>query len=140
MNLFLMKWTLFFAALMIAVNSSHAWTIGAKGRVTGPVVHTTYFLTPNNGNFPVHAQAYVGNYVNGVCQYGSIYDLGNDMLATGNYVDIDAFLLKSIIGPGYSCMTIYYTSKQLAIETFQLQFDGVNYTASIPQQAEVQII
>jgi len=135
-----MKRIFFFVALLLACTSeSFAWNIGSKGSVIGPSIHTTYFLTPNNASFPVHAQAYVGTYVNGICNYAAIYDIGTDNLKTGDYVDIDAFQLKSVIGTNYNCMTIYYTYKQLVMETFLLLFDGINYNNSAPTVSEVMI-
>ena len=138
MNL-LMRWTVLFAALMLIMQSSRALTIGSKGRVSGPSIHTTYFLTPNNAPTPVQAKAYAGYFANGNCQYNAIYDLGNEIVKTGDFIDIDAFLVKSIIGINYNCMSIYYTYKQLVIETFQLVFDGINYTTTLPITAEVTI-
>jgi hypothetical protein len=129
-----------FLALIVIIQPAYAWNIGSKGRVTGPVVHTTYFLTPNNQPFDVHAQAYVGTWANGSCQYNAQYDIGQDLLQTGNFVDIDAYQLKSVVGGGYSCMTIFYTYKTLVMETFQLTWDGINYTASIPTSVEVTIL
>lgn len=134
------KWTFLFAALFMLINASYALSIGSKGRVNGPSIHTTYFITPNNSYFPIHAQAYVGKFINGTCQYNAIYDLGNEMLKTGDFIDIDAFKLKSVIGVGYTCMTIFYTYKQIVLETFQLGTDGINYNASFPATSEVTIL
>lgn len=128
------------AAIVLLSQTAIAWNIGAKGRVNGPAIHTTYFLTPNNGAFPVKAKAYVGFFANGSCQFNSMYEIGTDTLQTGNFVDIDGFALKSIIGEGYGCMTIYYTYKQLVKETFQLFFDGINYSSTFPATAEVMIL
>ncbi|EKD70307.1 MAG: hypothetical protein ACD_46C00575G0007 [uncultured bacterium] len=139
MNL-LMKWTFIFAALMLITQTGHAWTIGSKQRVNGPSIHSTYFFTANNQFNNVHAQMYVGAWVNGTCQYAAHYDMGNEILRTGNYINIDAFKLQSIIGGNYSCMTIFYTSRQLVMETFQLQWNGSNYINTIPATAEVTII
>ncbi len=139
MNL-LIKWTFLFAALMIAVNSSHGWSIGSKGRVDGPSIHSTYFLTPENAPHEVHAQVYAGTLVNGSCVYNAAYDLGTETIKTGDVIDIDAFRLKSIIGTGYTCMTIFYTSKQVVMETIQLNTDGINYTTTIPATSEVNVL
>ena len=140
----LLRWTLMFAAIMVVMQSTHAWTIGAKGRVSGPVIHTTYFVTPNNTSVPVHALGYVGTYLNGTCQIANAtpYDLGTDNLRTGDFEDIDAFLLKSIIGGEGNCMTIFYTYKQIVMESFVMTWDGFNYTATIPAVAspEIQIM
>ena len=138
--LHLMKWTLLFATLMIATHASHGWNIGSKGKVVGPSIHTTYFLTTNNASYPVRADAYVGIYVNGYCEYSAIYPIGREILKTGNYIDIDAFRLRSIINGGYSCMSIYYRQRQLVIETFQLIYDGINYIATIPQTSTVTLL
>ena len=135
----LQKW-ISLAAILIVSQTACAWNIGSKGRVNGPAVHTTYFLTPNNGAFPVQAKAYVGFFANGSCQFNAMYDIGKDTLQTGNFVDIDGFALKAIIGEGYGCMTIFYTYKQLVMETFQLFFDGVNYTSTFPATSEVMIL
>src|SRR5579871_4198587 len=121
---------LLLAALI--TNSGHAWNIGSKESISGPVIHTTYFLTNNNASFPVHAQAYVGSFVDGVCHFTTAYDLGTETLQTGDYVDIDGFLLKSVIGGGYTCMTIFYISKQIVMETLQLIYNGLNYATSLP--------
>jgi hypothetical protein len=139
MNL-LVNWTLLFATLMIAMDSTHAWNIGSKGRVNGPSIHTTYFLTPNNATFPVQAKAYVGKYISGTCQYNAVYDLGTETLKSGDLIDIDAFRLKSIIGTGYNCMTIAYTYRQIVMETILLLYDGVNYVTTNPTTSEVTIL
>lgn len=136
----LMKWTLIFAALMLANQSTHSWNIGSKQYVSGPAIHSTYFFTTNNQFSNVRAQMYVGQWVNGTCQYAAQYQMGNETLRTGNYIVIDAYRLKSIIGNGYSCMTVFYTSHQLVMETFQLQTDGINYINTIPASADVTII
>jgi len=136
----LLKRTFLYVALVIAINSSYAWNIGSKGRVNGPSIHSTYFITSNNSSFPVHAQAYVGKFINGTCQYNAIYDLGTEILKTGDFIDIDAFELKSVIGTRYTCMTIFYTYKQIVLETFQLGTDGINYNTSLPATSEVTIL
>ena len=137
----LLKWNFLFLALMMLTQASHAaWNIGSKGRVSGPSIHTTYFLTTNNAPFPVHAEAYVGKFVDGACRYDSIYDLGTETLMTGDFFDFDAFQLKSVIGTGYNCMTLYYTYKQLVLETFILNSDGINYNGTIPATSEVTIL
>ncbi len=76
----------------------------------GPAIHTTNFLTPTNVSKLVYGHAYVGNYTNGNCQYTMIYNLGSERLNNGDFINIDAFSLLSVIGGGYSCMSIYYTS------------------------------
>lgn len=135
----LTKWTLLFAAMLFADPSVHAWTIGSVGRVDGPSIHTTYFLTPNNAAFPVHAIAYAGTMVNGYCQYNAVYDLGTDKLKSGDFVDIDGYLLKSVVGV-YGCLTVQYTYRQIAMETFQLIYNGVNYESSVPAVTQVTIL
>lgn len=117
-----------------------AWTIGAKGHVIGPAIHTTYFLTPNNALFPVRAQALVGYWQNGYCQYYAIYPLGTETLQSNDFVDIDGMQLQAIAGGGYDCMSIYYTYHQLAIESFRLIWDGLHYHTSFPPVAQVTII
>ncbi|MBX3708488.1 MAG: hypothetical protein KIT56_02430 [Gammaproteobacteria bacterium] len=137
----ILQWIFLFAVLIIAtINPSYAWNIGSKGRVNGPVIHSTYFLTPNNVSFPVRAQIYVGRFVNGACQYNAAYDLGTETIKTGDVIDIDAFRLKSMIGLGYSCMTIFYTYRQMVRETIQLNSDGINYIRSNPAATEVSIL
>lgn len=136
----LIKKSFLFIVLIMLINMSYAWNIGTKGRVSGPTIHTTYFLTPQNSPFPVHAQANVGSFVNGTCQYATTYDLGTEMLATGDKIDIDAFKLKSVVGLGYSCITINYFSNQVVRETLQLVSDGVNYITSYPTTDEVTIL
>lgn len=137
----LMKWTLFFATLMMAFDSGHAWNIGSKGHALGPTIHTTYFLTPNNAAFPVHAQMCVGMFANGHCLCrNDMYDLGTETLKTGDTFDIDGFALNAIMGSGYSCMTISYTLKQNVAETFQIHFNGINYDTSLPPRSEVNVL
>lgn len=125
---------------MCTLGVAYAWNIGSKGRVNGPAIHTTYFLTPNNQSFLVHAQAYVGTFMNGYCRYNTVYDLGNEMIKTGDMIDIDAFRLRFVIAGGNSCMSIYYYYHQLVIENFKLIWDGFNYTSSIPFQNEITIL
>lgn len=139
MNPFI-KWTLILSVTSLSICPTHAWNIGSLGRVNGPAIHSTYFLTPNNASFQIHAQVYVGMFANGTCQYGAAYDLGSENIKTGDVIDIDAFRLKSIIGLGYTCMTIFYTNKQVVMETVQLTTDGINYTNSFPSTAEVTIL
>jgi hypothetical protein len=125
---------------MLFVESNHAWNIGRKIYVSGPVVHTTYFLTPNNASAPVTAQAYVGLYLNGVCQYNAVYPIGKENLKTGDLISIDGYQLMALVGPNYNCMTIQYMGRQQVAETFQLLSDGINYVSSIPAQVEVAIL
>lgn len=118
----------------------YGWNIGAKGRVNGYAIHTTYFLTTNNAPALVHAQALLGMWSNGQCQYNSVYFIGSESLQSGDLVDIDAQELRAIVGGGYDCMSIYYLHQQLVIETFQLQWDGINYLSSFPQVNEITIL
>lgn len=139
MNL-LMKWTAVFLVLMMAMQTGRAWNIGSKTTLTGSTIHSTYFLTPNNAPFTVQAKAYMGYLINGICQYATIYDVGSEVLKTGDTVNIDGLLLASLVGNGYSCMTLSYTNQQTARETFQLYFDGLHYNLSQPAMAEVMIL
>jgi hypothetical protein len=136
----MMRWTLFFAILMLVMNPSHSYTIAQKGRVSGPSIHTTYFLTPNNAGFDVRATALPGKWLNGSCVYAAQYSIGQDFLTTGDFVDLDAFRLKSIIGSGYSCLTIYYFYSQPVIDTVQLVWDGFNYSNTVPATSEVTVL
>lgn len=141
----LFKLTLIFIATMIVVHSTHAWNIGAKTRVNGPTIHITYFLTPDNGSIPVHATAHLGTLVNGICTdiaNNAVYDLGSETIRTGDMIDVDAFMLKSVIGinPNINCMSVYYQYSQLVIETFQLYSDGFNYVNTVPATSEVTIL
>ncbi|MBA3661395.1 MAG: hypothetical protein H0W64_06685 [Gammaproteobacteria bacterium] len=133
------KWILFFYFLL-ATCSIFAWNIGSKGRSTGPAFHTTYFLTPNNQSFTIHATAFLGKWIDSICQPEALLDMGQDELKTGNYVDLDAFALRSRVGMGYTCMTINYFYRQKATETFALFSDGVNYVGSYPYTSEVSIL
>jgi hypothetical protein len=127
--------------ILATATNTFAWTIGDKGRVNGPSIHTTYFLTPNNQAFPIAAQAYMGTWVNGNCQPGTtLYNLGFENLQTGDFVDIDAFQLKAVMGGGYSCMTIFYNRQQPVNESFQLVWDGYNYITTLPAQTEIQLL
>jgi len=138
MNL-LMKWTLLFAALMIVINPGHAWNIGSKGRVNGQSIHTTYFLTPNNAPYPVHAIVYAGNVDHGTCVYSAVYDVGTEVLKTGDFVDISGSQLQAVVGM-YGCMTVKYFNKQVVMETYELINNGVSYESSNPVKSEVTII
>lgn len=127
--------------LCLLINaSSYGWNIGAKEHVNGPAIHSTYFLTPNNSLVKVYAKAYVGMYINGLCAYSEIYDIGNEQLKTGDTINLDAFALKSLIGTQFSCMTIYYQHQQMVLETFQLISDGINYIATFPPTGQMTIL
>ncbi len=132
--------TFLITMLLSATTSAMSFTIAEKGRVTGPAIHSTYFITPNNQIFPVHADAYAGNWVNGVCVNTNQIDIGKSSLQSGDFVDLDAFQLKSLIGGGYSCLTITYFYKQPVIDSFQLVWDGFNYTATLPAVSEVTVL
>lgn len=133
------KW-IYAILFLVLLQSAQAWNIGSKGRVNGPSIHSTYFTTPNNASYPVRAQAYVGMLVNGSCQYNAVYDLGSEEIRTGDVIDFDAFRLKSTIGMGYTCMTIFYTLKQIVMETIELNSDGINYVSSDPATSEIAIM
>ena len=135
----LIKRTYLIVYLILPMSLCHAFSIGSVGRVNGPVIHTTYFITPNNGSFPVRSVAYAGKYINGNCQYNAVYDLGTENLKTGDFVDIDGFRLKSVIGI-YDCVTINYTYKQIVRDSFQLLFNGINYESTNPATSEVTIL
>lgn len=126
--------------LFAYTTSVMSFTIAEKGRVTGPAIHATYFITPNNQSFPVHADAYAGNWVNGVCVNTNQIDIGKSTLQSGDFTDLDAFQLKALIGGGYSCLTITYFFKQPVIDSFQLVWDGFNYTATLPAVSEVTVL
>lgn len=126
--------------LLLTFQQVFAWSIGAKGRTTSPSIHTTYFLTPNNQAYDVHASAYMGYFVNNSCQYNAIYDLGTEKLATGDYFDINAYWLRDLVGSGYSCMIIYYNYHQVVYETLQLFWDGFNYYTTNPSASEITIL
>lgn len=117
----------------------HAWTIGSKLNTTGPSIHITYFLTPNNAKVLVKAEAYLGLYLSGTCAYSSRYDIGEEEIKTGDYIKIDAFALKALIGNGYNCMSMFYTYKQRIIETFLLIFDQGNYITTYPNFQQINI-
>jgi hypothetical protein len=127
-------------ALLTCTTSAMSFTIAEKGRVAGPAIHATYFMTPNNQSFPVHADAYAGNWVNGVCVNANQIDIGKSALQSGDFVDLDAFQLKALIGGGYTCLTITYFYKQPVIDSFQLVWDGFNYTATMPAVSEVTVL
>jgi hypothetical protein len=135
-------WRYLLKILMILclMGQAQAWNIGAAGRTVGPSIHTTYFLTPKNAPLKVHAQAYVGLLVNGICNYNANYDLGTQTLQSGDMVGIDAFALKALIGGNYSCMSIFYTYQQIVMETFQLIYDGTIYTITNPLSSQVNVI
>ena len=88
----------------------------------------------------MQGQALLGFWLNGYCNYNAIYPIGTNTLQTGDFIDIDAYELKSVVGGGYDCMSIYYTYKQLVIERFRLFWDGFNYTYSFPPLTEVTIL
>lgn len=134
----IIKWILCYTLLLVS-HTGLGWTISAKGRVNGPSIHTTYFLTPNNSTVPVHAYAYFGNFVNGMCAYSATYNLGIENIKTGDTVVIDAFQLKAVAGNNYSCATINYTVKQVAVETFLLEFNGFNYINTFPATSEINL-
>lgn len=135
------KTIILLCAIVIGLPTSYAsFNIATKGRVTGPAIHTTYFLTPSNGEFDVTAKAYVGHYINGVCVYNNIFDMGTEHLATGDFIDFDAFKLRAVLGVNYNCMSIYYVYSQLVIDNFVLINDGINYIGSFPAKTEVTIL
>lgn len=136
----LMRWTFFFAILMMVIKPGHSFTIAQKGRASGPAIHTTYFQTPNNAGFDVHATAMVGTWVNNSCVYAGQYNIGQSFLQTGDFVDLDGFQLKAIVGGGYSCLTIYYQFRQPVIDTMVLVWDGFNYSTTFPANSEVTIL
>ena len=140
MTIKLMRWTLFFAAFMLVMRPGHSFTVAQVGRVNGQAIHTTYFQTPNNQGFDIKATIFVGKYVNGTCSYNAQYDIGSSFLKTGDFTDLDAFQLKSIIGSGASCASVYYQLNQPVIDTFQLVWDGLNYVKTVPASSEVTVL
>lgn len=127
---------MFFSAISL---QSHAFNISAKQHVTGPAIHSTYFMTVNNRPENIKAKAYAGQYINGICDYNAVYDLGHEQLKTGDTVYIDAFALKLLIGTQFTCMSIYYNNQQVSIESFQLISDGINYIATFPPTAQLTV-
>lgn len=130
------KWIFF---LLFTINTVYAFSIATKNSINGFLIHSTSFITPNNQPVSVQAKVFVGNYVNGYCQIARSYDIGNDALQTGDFINVDALKLESLVGGGYSCMSIFYTGKQTVWETFQLIYDGVNYNTSNPPSTQVTI-
>ena len=136
----MMRWTLFFAVLMLVIQPSHSFTIAEKGRVNGPSIHTTYFQTPNNSGFEVRATVLVGTWANGTCLYAGQYNIGQSFLKTGDFVDLDAFRLKAVAGGGYTCLSIFYHYRQQVVDTVMLDWDGFNYRVTIPATSQVTIL
>lgn len=134
------KWTLLFFSLVLASQSSFAFNLAQKGRVSGTAIHTTYFLTPNNAAFDIKGTAMVGTWLNGSCVYASQINIGKDKLKSGDFVDLDAGQLKSLAGGGYSCVTFFYLYKRPVMDTMQLAWDGLNYTTTLPLTSEVNIL
>lgn len=139
-NIRLIRWTLLYIAFVLTIRSGHAFTVADIGRVNGPSIHTTYFMTPNNQSFDVLATLYVGEYLNGTCVYSGQYDIGKSYVQTGDYVDFDANKLKSLVGSGYSCMTVYYYYTQPVVDTVKLVWDGFNYRTTIPVTSTVTVL
>ncbi len=133
-----MKLVLGIISLLFSL-SINAWTIGAKSVISPSTIHATYFLTPKNTATPVRIDAYLGFMTNGLCNSAARYPLGIEKLQTGDYLSIDAFSLKSVVGGGYNCMTIFYYSHLISRETFLIAFDGNNYNFSYPAKSEVMI-
>lgn len=125
---------------LLSESSYASFNMAAKSRTVGPSIHTTYFLTPANAGFDVNAKAYLGKFINGICVYNAIYDMGTEFLQTGDFIDFDAFKIKGIVGTTYNCMSVYYTYRQLVIENFLLVNDGRNYIYTIPPTSEVTIL
>ena len=127
--------------LIISTSPTFAnWNIASKGRALGQTIHTSYFLTPHNGQFPVNAKAYLGTYNNGQCVYSQIYDMGTERLTSGEYVDYDPIRLKGLVGLSFNCMSVYYYYQQLVIENFILINDGINYVGTLPFTSQVTIL
>lgn len=128
------------ALILFSAQANASFLIGAKGHVNGPAIHSTYFYTPNNAPFTVTAAAYVGNRINGMCQYVASYNIGSEVLQTGDVVAIDANQLKALAGGGYNCMSIFYNYRQVVRNSFTLFFDGINYNTSAPATDQVTIL
>lgn len=125
--------------LCLFLSALHAWPIGAKGHVIGPAIHSTYFITPNNAAFSVHAKLYAGNLLNGLCRYNATYDLGEEIVRSGDVVAFDAFALKALVGEGANCMSVSYTQKQQVMDSMLMVTDGINYVNTIPAMSQVTI-
>lgn len=140
----LMKWTFIFVTLMMLMNNSPAFTIGNKNLMSAASIHSTYFFTPNNSAFVVHAKANLGLLNNGVCNTQSqTYDLGQAELKTGDRLYWDAYKLQSLVGGRYSCMMVtYYSdiSQQPVREMIQLVWNGVIYSLALPALSQVTIL
>lgn len=117
-----------------------AFNIASKWQTTGPVIHTTFFITPGNDLVDLKAQAYVGTLNNGNCVYADIFNMGAEKVQTGDFIDYDAFKIKSLLGTSYDCMTVYYTVNQFVFETFSLFFDGFNYYDTYPENRELRLM
>lgn len=135
--LVLCRWTLAFGIFVLAMQYGHAYTFASLGRVNGPAIHTTYFYTTNNETVLVRAKAYVGAWSNGACLYAGQFDMGLQPLRTGNQLYLDANKFRSIVGNGYTCVTISYFYKQPVLDTYQLVWDGQGYTNTIPNTSDV---
>lgn len=134
------KWIFLLSLITAASQTTLAFNLAQKGRVSGKAIHTTYFLTPNNAAFDIKGTAMMGTWLNGTCVYANQINIGQDKLRTGDFVDLDASQLKSLAGGGYSCVTFFYLYKQPVMDTMQLAWDGLNYTTTQPATSEVNIL
>ncbi len=136
----LWKWTLIFGVFVLSLHAGHAtyaYTFQSLGQVNGPAIHTTYLFTTNNAEALVRAKAYVGHWANGTCLYAGQYEMGVMRLKTGNQIYLDASKLQSIVGGGYTCVTISYFNKQPVLDTYQLVWNGTAYTGTLPATSHV---
>ncbi len=138
--LVLFRWSIVFGIFFLSMKAGHAYTFASLGQVSGPAIHTTYFFTMNNQPNLVRARAYVGHWANGACIYAGQYDMGLATLKTGNQLYFDANKLTSIVGGGYSCVTISYFFKQPVQDTYQLLWNGTSYTNTVPATSDVTIL
>lgn len=125
---------------IILINSASADTIFVHGLFGGKTIHQVKFTTHVNSPIDAQVRVQVGQWANQACVVQYSKDLGNFSISDGEVVSVDSFKVKWGLGGGYTCTNNIYTYKgKQVVDTYQVKWDGSDYTSSVPFMSYVNL-
>ena len=128
------KW--FMAFIVFAINAVQpvlADTIFVRGLFGSNTIHQVKFITHSRTPVSALLNVQVGQWQGGTCQVQASKDLGSFSVNDGEVIAVDSLKVKWGLGGGYTCTNnIYNYHGKSIVDSYQVKWNGSDYTGSIP--------
>lgn len=123
-------------------------SVFADGLLTnkqGNFIHTIFFNLPDNKDIEARVDVAFGQLMNNSCQYTKslgpqiVLITNNEGRGPTTIMGFSNETLKQYVGNGYTCGTFSFTHTKKVNDSFQLIWDGKNYTAAIPPVVTIKL-